>query len=127
MDESLLATKGIKPGEMRLGFVDDFDLRIGERATLVRRNGCRAHGVVMEIETGAADELYSDSSVADYLPETVTVELTDGRNVDAICYNLPVDKVTGTNRDYTEALLVVATNLGLPESYLDRIRQLLSR
>ena len=127
MDERLLATKGIRPGEVSLGFVDDFDLCIGKRATLVRRDGCRVHGVVMEIEPSAADELYSDNSVADYLPETVTVELTDGRNVNAICYNLPVDKVTGTNRDYTEALLGVAINLGLPESYLDRIRQLLSR
>ena len=84
MDERLLAAKGIKPGEGSQGFVDDFDLRIGERATLVRRNGCRAHGVVMEIDTSAADKLYSDRSVADYLPETVKVELTDGGKVDAI-------------------------------------------
>ena len=34
MDESLLATKGIKPSEVNLGFVDGYGLRIGERATV---------------------------------------------------------------------------------------------
>lgn len=31
MDVSLLATKGITPSEVALGFVEDFELRIGER------------------------------------------------------------------------------------------------
>lgn len=123
MDENLLATKGIKPTLVSLGFVDGYGLRIGERATLVRRPGSRAYGAMMNISPNEATELYAEDSVADYLPERVTVELMDGTQVEATCYNLPGDKVTGTNKDYAESLLQLAGRLGLPDSYLDEIRQ----
>ncbi len=58
MDESLLATKGIRPSEVNLGFVDGYGLRIGERATLVRRPDSRAYGAMM-------DELLSNLVYAD--------------------------------------------------------------
>lgn len=123
MDESLLATKSIEPSEVNLGFVDGYCLRIGERATLVRRPGSRAYGAMMDIAPSEATELYAEESVADYLPEPVNVELMDGTQVEATCYNLPSDKVTGANKEYAESLLDVATRLGLPDSYLDQIRQ----
>lgn len=123
MDESLLATKGIKPAAVKPGFVDGYRLRIGERATLVRRPGGRAYGVSMDVTPGEAKGLYAEESVADYLPETVTVELKDGTKIEATCYNLPLDKVAGANAEYAESLLKVATRLGFPDSYLDQIRQ----
>ena len=123
MDERLLATKGIKPTNISLGFVDGYGLRIGERATLVRRPNDRAYGAVMDIGPNEATALYAEDSVADYLPEPVTVELMDGTEVEATCYNLPSAKVTGTNKDYAESLLEVASRLGFPDSYLDQIRQ----
>jgi hypothetical protein len=123
MDESLLATKGIEPSEVNLGFVDGYGLRIGERATLVRCQDDRAYGAMMDIATSEATELYAEDSVADYLPEPVTVELMDGTQVEATCYNLPSDKVTGANKDYANSLLDVASRLGFPDSYLDQIRQ----
>ncbi len=123
MDESLLATKGIEPSEVSLGFVDGYGLRIGERATLVRRPDSRAYGATMDIAPGEATALYAEDSVADYLPETVLVELMDGRQVEATCYNLPSDKVTGANTEYAESLLEVATRLNFPDAYLDQIRQ----
>ena len=123
MDERLLATKGIKPTNISLGFVGGYGLRIGERATLVRRPDYRAYGAVMDIAPNEATALYAEDSVADYLPEPVTVELMDGTEVEATCYNLPGAKVTGTNQDYAESLLEVAISLGFPNSYLDQIRQ----
>ena len=123
MDESLLATKGIEPSEVNLGFVDGYGLCIGERATLVRRPDGRAYGAMMDIAPGEATELYAEESVADYLPEPVIVELMDGTQVEATCYNLPSDKVTGANKEYAESLLDVATRLNFPDSYLDQIRQ----
>ena len=123
MDESLLATKGIEPSKVNLGFVDGYGLRIGERATLVRRPDERAYGAMMDIATGEATELYAEASVADYVPEPVIVELMDGTQVEASCYNLPADKVAGTNKDYAESLLNVATRLDFPDSYLEQIRQ----
>ncbi len=123
MDESLLATKGIEPSEVNIGFVDGYGLHIGARATLVRRPNGRAYGAMMDIAPDEATELYAEDSVADYLPEPVTVELLDGTEVEATCYNLPSAKVTGTNKDYAESLLKVASRLGFPDSYIDQIRQ----
>jgi len=123
MDESLLATKGIKPFEVNPGFVDGYELRIGERATLLPRPDSRAYGALMDIAPRDATQLYAEESVADYLPEAVTVELMDGTRVEATCYNLPGDKVTGANKQYAASLLDVATRLDFPDSYLDQIRR----
>ncbi|MDH4255948.1 MAG: gamma-glutamylcyclotransferase [Gammaproteobacteria bacterium] len=122
MDERLLATKGIEPADVKLGFVDGHRLRIGERATLIRRPGGRVYGAMMDIAPAEATALYAEDSLADYLPEAVVVELMDGKRVEATCYILPPAKVSGTNRRYAEALLEVATRLDFPESYLDQIR-----
>jgi len=123
MDERLLATKGIEPSEVNLGFVDGYGLRIGERATLVCRPDSRAYGAMMDIAPSEATELYAEESVADYLPEPVIVELMDGTQVEATCYNLPSDKVAGANKEYAESLLDVATRLDFPDFYLEQIRQ----
>ena len=58
--------------------------------------------------------------------EPVIVELMGGTQVEATCYNLPADQVTGTNKDYAKLLLDVATRLDFPDSYLDQVRQALS-
>jgi len=123
MDEQLLAMKGIAPSGARPGFVDGYDLRIGERATLVRQPRGRAYGVVMDIGRSEATKLYAEDSVKDYVPEPVTATLMDGTQVGATCYNLPAGKVTGTNKKYAALLLDVATAHGFPDAYLDQIRQ----
>lgn len=123
MDECLLAAKGIKPSEVNPGLVENYALRIGERATLVRRPDSCAYGVVMDIAPNEATALYAEESVADYAPEPVIVDLLDGAQVEATCYNLPIDKVTGTNKDYAERLLNVAAKLDFPDTYLCQIRQ----
>ena len=123
MDAGLLATKDITPTQAAPGFVDGFSLRIGQRATLVRQPDGRAYGILMEITPKEAAELYAEESVADYLPEPVVVELMDGTRVDAICYNLPANQVTGMNRDYARSLLEVASRLNFPSDYLDQIRK----
>ena len=123
MDQGLLATKGIKPAQINTGFVDGYQLRIGERATLVRRCNGRAYGVIMDMTPDETAVLYAGNSVSDYVPEPVTVELVDGSRVDATCYNLPETNITGTNRKYAESLLQLASRLGLPDSYLEEIRR----
>jgi len=123
MDETLLATKGIQPGAASPGAVDHYALRIGERATLVRCPESRAYGIVMDIAAVDVAKLYSEKSVADYTPEAVIVELADGTQVEATCYNLPPDKVSGTNKNYAESLLELATRLRFPDAYLEQIRQ----
>lgn len=123
MDEQLLVAKGITPSAMRKGFVRGYRLRIGARATLLRAERGLAYGVLMDIAPEEAAALYDEKSVADYAPETVTVELTDGARIEAACYNLPAEKVSGANKDYARSLLKVAERLAFPEAYLDEIRK----
>lgn len=123
MDQSLLASKGVVPAEINVAFVDGYVLRIGDRATLAPRPAGRAYGVVMDIAAEDAEALYSEESVADYLPEPVVVELADGTRLEATCFTLPGDNATGTNRKYAESLLDVATRMGFPDAYLAQIRQ----
>ena len=123
MDEALLAKNGITPSNSEIGYVDEFALRIGERATLVSSAVARPYGVMMNISCDQARELYSHKSVADYVPESVIVELLGGSKAEAKCYNLPVGRATGTNKIYAEGLFKVARKRGLPESYLLEMRK----
>ncbi|MEZ5709383.1 MAG: gamma-glutamylcyclotransferase family protein [Blastomonas sp.] len=121
MDRAVLAEKGIVPSSIVTGHVDGFAIRIGARATLRPCPGARAYGVMMDIAAVDAERLYADPGVADYLPECVAVILSDGSVAEALCYNLPADKVAGTNRDYARALASLAASLGFPRTYLDEI------
>lgn len=122
MDTSLLASRGVKPRRSEPGHVEGYRLHIGERATLLPSKGDRSYGVLMEITPNEAGALYSDESVRDYVAEPVVVHLRDGRKANAACYNLPASKLSGENRRYAADLLVLATRLGMPESYIARIR-----
>ena len=122
MDEALLISKGIEPASSNIGYLDGYRLRIGKRATLVPEEGCRAYGVLMVIRREQATALYSDQTVADYVPEPVSVTLTDGGVEGAVCYNLPPGKLEGANSAYAKSLLRVAARLRFPEEYLNTIR-----
>jgi hypothetical protein len=123
MDESLLASKGVRPTESTIGYVDGFGLNIGKRATLLPEANSRAYGVLMKITSEEVATLYSEQSVADYIAEPVVVNLPDDTRVSAVCYNLPAARLGGTNPEYAAALLTLATKLGLPDSYLGHIRK----
>jgi len=122
MDEALLATRGIRPLRAEIGYVDGYRLRIGARATLVPDKPGRAYGVLMTIERDQATALYAEESVADYVPEPVSVTSVSGAVDSAICYNLPLNELAGTNALYAESLLSLASRLGFPEDYLEAIR-----
>lgn len=125
MDQSLLAARNIHPAEATMGHVDGYRLHIGRRASLLPDKGSRSYGLLMKVAASDIETLYSDASVADYVKETVVVELPDGREVQADCYNLPADKMTGTNPGYAAALLDLVIRLGMPESYIGHIRKAL--
>ena len=122
MDKALLGSKSIRPSRETTGYVDGYGLRIGRRATLVRESGHRTYGVLMTIGRDEATSLYADATVADYVAEPVSVTLPNGIVEPAVCYNLPPNALEGSNAVYAQRLLVLATKLGFPEDYLDRIR-----
>lgn len=123
MDTSLLASKGIPASRPVKGRVDGYGLRIGNRATLVADESRTAYGVLMTLRAEDLNALYSDESVADYVPETVSVRLPDGVTEFAVCYNLPVHKLQGANPGYAKSLLALAGRLGFPDDYLEEIRE----
>lgn len=123
MDEALLRAKGLNPSSRRLASVEDFQLVIGERATLVRRAGARAHGVVYTLTRGEVEALYSDESVSAYRPEVVSARLADGRVEQAVCFNLPAPPSDEErNTQYASKLRELAERLGLPADYVSSIR-----
>lgn len=121
MDSDLLAAEGIDTGEPALGYVEDYRLLIGERATLQRDDNARAFGVVFDIDSEALEKLYAQPGVADYVAEQVTVRFDDGTRLQALCYTLPEAPTGAVNRRYAAALLKLATRLGLPEACLRQI------
>lgn len=126
MDEALLASKGVMPASVTTGYVEGFALHIGERATLLPETGSRAYGVLMYVGEDDAELLYADPSVADYVAETVGVHLADDSVVMALCYNLAGDALCGTNPEYANKLLKLASELGLPGDYLAHIERIVA-
>ncbi|MDX1507319.1 MAG: gamma-glutamylcyclotransferase family protein [Woeseiaceae bacterium] len=125
MDEALLASKDVHPTRSAIGYVDGFRLHIGERASLLPEAGSRAYGVLMDVARPDLAKLYSDAGVADYEPEPVTVYLPGDVTAEAVCYNLPASKLTGTNPEYAAALLELSGRLGFPAPYVDHIERML--
>ena len=122
MDETLLASKGIGPSHTAVGYVDGYRLRIGKRATVEVQAGSRVHGVLMTMKQEQLAKLYSEDSVADYVPEAVSVRVAGCQNESAVCYLLPPGTLEGTNSVYAESLLQLAKRLGFTGDYLDEIR-----
>lgn len=123
MDVSLLESKGFIPSSSRIGCVHGYRMCIGQRATLVPDRTSRAYGVVMTLRPEDVAALYSGTSVADYVSESVTVVLADGTCEVAICYNLPEAALgSQASREYARSLLLLASKLGFPDDYLQQIR-----
>lgn len=121
MDQDLLVDKGFHPSKPVLAYVDDYGLRIGERATLVKAPGERAYGTVMTLPFVELDALYGAAGVADYVPEELVALDSQGIAMQVRCYNLPADKLAGRNHNYAESLSEVAERIGLPPHYFDAI------
>jgi gamma-glutamylcyclotransferase (GGCT)/AIG2-like uncharacterized protein YtfP len=125
MDESLLRGKGANPVNRRQGFLEGFALVIGNRAALVPDAARRVHGIVFSLTHGELDNLYLEDSVRDYRPEAVSVQLTDGSAIPALCFNLPAAPSTRErNPQYASKLGELAARIGLPADYVASIERM---
>ena len=121
MDEDLLKNKGFHPTNKKLAFADGFGLRIGEKATLIKSASERSYGIVMDLSEDEINRLYSAPGVEEYLPEEIEVFDMNGNADRVLCYNLPISKLTGSNKEYAKSLSAAAQKMGLPESYIEQI------
>lgn len=121
MDVGLLKDKGLNPVACEPAQLSGYGLRIGTRASLVKSDAERVYGSVIQLDANEIDTLYSENSVADYIPEPVVASSMRGDPLAAICYILPSDRLDGQNRAYAEALAKVARKTGLPADYIREI------
>ncbi len=124
MDQAILEKNGVKPSNPRNGYLENFTLKIGNRASLIASENETAYGVLMTVDEQAIKGLYAEASVADYIPELVTVITENGEVVEATCYNLPLELLTGTNASYAASLHQLASQLDFPQDYLDKIKEM---
>ena len=119
MDVTVLAGSGVVPMNPRRGYVDDFALRIGNRATLIPYPGGRAYGMLVALTQRELERLYSAPGLDQYRPEAVLACRLDGGSVPALCYNLLVEpRADERNPNYAARLQQVLRDLCFPSEYV---------
>ncbi len=121
MDNKILEKNGVRIGYQRKGQLKDYKLFIGERASLIPSKGDIAYGILMNVNEKDLERLYSAASLSDYIPEEVNVIVEANERVRAFSYNLPKNKLKGTNSNYARALHKLASKIGFPVDYLRQI------
>ena len=124
MNTDILTKNGLKPSNPRKGYLNDYALKIGNRASLIPSENEKSYGVVITVDDEAVHSLYAEASVADYIPEEVLVVLNGNESVKAVCYNLPPELLTGTNVSYAQSLYKLAKQNDFPEEYLMHIESM---
>ena len=126
MDKNILIKNGANPSQPRMGYLNNYTLKIGNRASLIPANNEKAYGIIMTLKDEEVVKLYAEESVADYVPEQVEVVTTTNERIMATCYNLPLELLTGTNESYARSLHELTKQLNFPEDYLNKISQYFS-
>lgn len=124
MDVSILNENGVAASNPRKGYLDGYALKIGKRASLVPCENERSYGIVMTAGSEAIRKLYAQPGVADYIPEEVNVVTDKHDVVTAVCYNLPIESLSGTNEVYALSLHKLAKKEGFPVAYLEKIHKM---
>ena len=122
MDLDVLRNSGVAPASALRAYVDDFALRIGNRATLVPSPGARAYGMLIALTHSELQRLYSAPGLEPYRPEAVLARPFDGGSIPALCYNL-VEPPAADERNPTYAARLRKTlrDLGFPAEYVDSV------
>lgn len=123
MDEELLRTKGVTTTQMRPAFVADFELRIGDRATLVAAQSSRVFGMVASLSHIDLEHLYSAYDVQSYRPEALIAQLENGEIIAPLCFSL-VDPPAHDERnpEYAAKLRALAERLNFSADYVASIQ-----
>ncbi len=124
MDVKTLKSKGITASNPRKGYLMDYALKIGKRASLLPSKGEKSYGIVMSVNEQAILDLYTQASVADYIAEQVNIVTFSHDTIEAVCYNLPATQLTGTNAAYAKSLFELSKKQGFPDEYLEKIKKM---
>jgi hypothetical protein len=123
MDEELLRSKGVTPANLRPASVPGFQLRIGERATLVPSPSGRVYGLIASLSHPELERLYAEPGLSTYRPEAILAVSSTGEVLAALCFNLPEPpSARERNADYASRLRSLAERLNFPAEYIASIQ-----
>ena len=113
MDEEIFKNKQVIPRNQRFAFVRNYELKLGEMATLLRKDNTKAYGVVYTLSHDEIDILYT--RLSGYMVEVFCVELQDGSMVPTLSYYLREAPMESENNDaYYQKLTKVMKRYNLP-------------
>ena len=119
MDITILREGGVAPVNPRRAYVDDFALRIGQRATLLPSLGGRAYGMLFAITHAELERLYTAPGLEQYRPEAVLAQSLEGTPAPALCYNLrEAPQPHERNPEYAARLQHALSKLDFPQEYV---------
>lgn len=122
MDIDILREAGVAPLNPRRAYVDDFALRIGQRATLVPSAGGRAYGVLFGLTHPELERLYTAPGLEQYRPEAVLAQSLEGTPAPALCYNLrEAPQPLEGNPEYAARLQRALRKLDFPQKYIESV------
>ena len=113
MDPDILEKAGVKPDNPRIGCVENYKLRIGNKATLLRAPNEKVHGVVYSLSHSDINKLYWGAGLNEYVSEALLAKIGDD-TVPVLCCNLVVPPgESESNQEYAEKLKVSMNKLGV--------------
>ena len=119
MDLDILREGGVAPVNPRRAYVDNFELRIGQRATLLPSSGARAYGMLFALTHSELEQLYAAPGLEQYRPEAVLAQPLEGTPVPALCYNLrEAPRPHERNPEYAARLQRALNKLSFPQDYV---------
>jgi hypothetical protein len=122
MDLAILRKSNVSPVNPRRAYLDNFGLRIGNRATLVPGVGARCYGMLIGLTHVELDRLYAASGLEQYRAEPVLAQVIGGGAVPALCYNLLVEPPANQrNPEYAARLQTVLRELDFPAAYVESL------
>jgi hypothetical protein len=125
MDAGVLRSSGVAPVNPRRAYVEDYALRIGNRATLIPSIGARAYGMLIALTHAELERLYAAPGLEQYRLEAVLARCMEGGSpVSALCYNLMSEpRADERNPDYAHRLQRALRDLDFPAGYVDSLTE----
>ena len=116
MDPDVLQQKGVEARNPRICRLENCELRVGNKATLLRSPGKFANGILYSHTHAEIDSLYRGTGLTEYAAEAVLIKIGD-EYIAALCCNLiEPPRSDESNPEYEEKLISVMKKLGVPEN-----------
>ncbi len=126
MDPDILRDQGLSPSAPIVAKLPDYSFVLGQRASMIPKDGAECWGTIMQLDLAELDRLYSEPSVEMYHPCDVVCQDIKENQIKASTYILPKDYPLDppSSSDYAQKLLKICSKLALPAPYCDKIKNL---